>query len=75
MEKSEISEIIQELIDSPEIFKQSIEVYKKLPDGHPNKKKLGIAIQNAKDAAIKLDVYLEDLIWSMESEKIRALYD
>jgi len=53
MEKSEISEIIQELIDSPEIFKQSIEVYKKLPDDHPNKKKLGTAIKNAKEALEK----------------------
>ena len=75
MEKEELSLIIQELIDSPEIFRQGITVYNSLPDSDPNKKILAKAIKNAKAAAIKLDVYLEDMIWEMEREKIRALLD
>lgn len=75
MTKHELEEIIQELIDSPEIFRQGIEVYNSLSDTDPNKKILAKAIQDAKAEAIKLDVYLEDIIWDMESEKIRALLD
>ena len=73
MQKEELSLIIQELIDSPEIFILGIKVYNSLPDSDPNKKILAKAIQDAKAEAIKLDVYLEDMLWEMESEKIRAL--
>tara|TARA_B100000424_G_scaffold49729_3_gene35089 strand:- start:3560 stop:3787 length:228 start_codon:yes stop_codon:yes gene_type:complete len=73
MTKHELEEIIQELLDSPEIFRQGIKVYNSLPDADPNKKILAKAIQDAKAEAIKLDVYLEDMLWEMESEKIRAL--
>ena len=73
MQKEELSLIIQELIDSPEIFRLGIKVYNSLTDSDPNKKILAKAIQDVKAEAIKLDVYLEDMLWEMESEKIRAL--
>lgn len=72
MEKEELKDILQELSDAPDVFRNAIKVYNNLPNSNPNKKKLGEAIKNAKQAAIELDVHLEDLLWNLEREEIIA---
>lgn len=73
MEKEELKDILQELSDAPNVFRNAIKVYNNLSNSNPNKKILGEAIKSAKQAAIELDVHLEDIIWNWEREEIIAL--
>jgi len=70
MDKTEISEILQEIKTAPETFKIAIQVYEKMPNGK-DRADLGKAIREAKEAFTSLDITLEDIQIDLEYEFIR----
>lgn len=74
MEKSEIEEIIDELVTAGPILKLAIKTYESMPKGR-DKDDLGFCIREAQEQLRKLDVILEDIQMDFETHEVEKDLD
>ena len=69
--RDELNEIFSELHSAPQTFKYAINVYKSLPEDHPEREILADAIRNARADFTRLDVLLEDIQIDIEHKEVK----
>ncbi len=69
--RDELNEIFSELHSAPQTFKYAINVYKSLPEDHPEREVLADAIRNARADFTRLDVLLEEMQLDIEYEEVK----